>query len=81
MMHARREQHPVHDGEPKLHEKGGCKQQMTHAKDNEVRPIMASTNKTHQGKIVLSLKNSKDLTEEAKKKRKSQKGGNRGDHS
>ena len=57
-----REQNIVYDSEPKLREKGGYEQCITHAKGIVVRQIMARSKKTHQGQIVLSLKNSKDLT-------------------
>ena len=56
--------------EPKLREKGGYAQCITHAKGNIVRQIMARSNKSHQGEIVLSLKNNKDLTEAVKNKNK-----------
>ena len=65
-----RKQNIAYDREPKLREKGGYEQCITHAKGNMVRHIMARSNKTHKGKIVLSLKNSKDLTEAVKKKNK-----------
>ena len=67
-MRYMREQNIEYDTEPKLREKGGYEQCITHAKGNMVRQIMARGNKSHGGKIVLSLKNNKDLTEAMKTK-------------
>jgi hypothetical protein len=67
-----RDKNIVYDTEPTLRDKGGYEQCITYAKGNVVRLIMARSNKTHQGKIVLSLKNNKIGTEsqQAKKKEK-----------
>ncbi len=50
--------------------KGGYDQCITHAKGNAVRQIMRRSYKSHKGKIVLSLKNNKDVTEAMKNKNK-----------
>ncbi len=65
-----REQKIEYDVEPSLCEKGGYEQCITHAKGNIVKLIMAKSNKSHKGKIVLSLKNTKDLAEAVKYKNK-----------
>jgi hypothetical protein len=57
-----------YDVEPRKHDKGGYEQCITHAKGNMVKSIMARSNKSHKGKIVLSLKNTKDLAESVKDK-------------
>jgi hypothetical protein len=62
-MEYMRDKNIVYDTEPKLREKGGYEQCITYAKGNVVRLVMARSNKTHHGKIVLSLKNSKILTD------------------
>jgi hypothetical protein len=54
-----REQNIVCDAEPKLREKGGYEQcithaSITHAKGKIVQGIMSKSNKTHRGRIVLS---------------------------
>jgi hypothetical protein len=61
-----RGQNLVYDTEPKLREKGGYEQCITHAKGTVVRGIMLKSNKTHKGKIVLSLKNNTDLADDVK---------------
>jgi hypothetical protein len=69
-MKCMRDKNIACDTEPKLREKGGYEQCITCAKGNVVRLIMARSNKTHQGKTVLSLKSSKVLTELPQQKKK-----------
>lgn len=61
-----REQNVVYDTEPKLREKGGYEQCITRAKGDVVRVIMSKSDKTHRGRIVLSLKNNTDLPDRVK---------------
>jgi hypothetical protein len=53
-----------------LREKGGYEQCITCAKGNVVRLVMARSNKTHHRKTVLSLKNSKILTDSRQEMKK-----------
>ena len=63
------EQNIVCDQAPSLREKGGCKVCISHAKGSVVRQTMnRSINGSHGGKIVLSLKNRKDLPQDSKTK-------------
>jgi len=62
------EKNIVYDKEPSLREKGGYELCISHAKGNMVRQIMNKSNASHGGKIVLSLKNNKDLPAGAKDK-------------
>ena len=50
-----------YDVEPRKRGKGGYEQCITHAKGDVVKTIMKRSNKSHQGTIVLSLKNTKEL--------------------
>jgi hypothetical protein len=55
-MEYMRQQNIEYEMEPSLREKGGYEMCITHAKGGAVRQIMARSENTHNGKIVLSLK-------------------------
>jgi hypothetical protein len=62
------EQNLKYDKEPSLRDKGCYEVCISHAKGNMVRQIMNKSNATHGGKIALSLKNKKDLSQYSKDK-------------
>ena len=62
------EQNIAYDREPRLRGKGCYEVCISHAKGNVVRQTMNKSNGTHGGKIALSLKNRKDLTQHSRNK-------------